>query len=271
MGSSFQPLGAGSEPASSGAVRWIPWLLVTLLGSGVAGAAERSARPASGRPSIVGLRRADADFDPRNPPPERNGFLVGAGRSLELHVGGRVLPMALRRYGFPRGRTVKLTDDRLTGFAPEAQVAYDGLMARGVVSLPRALGTITRAVNRSMAYDLDGLPAALQAGARATGYRLRGDETCVGRCGDAGGLIRAVLDRSLDDPSLETFATATSIGGAAHDVTIVRDRQHGSWAVLNSLSPLKPFDLVPRHRLELFGAPFVRPKNAAPRGDSGSR
>lgn len=217
------------------------------------------ARAAGGR-SILSLGRADVDFDPRGSmPASRHGLILPTGRTLTFHLDdGRTIPLPRSRYGIARGRTVKLADDAaLGGFVGPAQALYDGLIARRRVPLRTALSTITRAAKRTMAYDVTRAPADAIARVRASGYRAVGDETCTGTCGPSGDLIRGVLDVALDDPQLEVYSTASSSKGVAHDLTLVIDRRDQRWVLINSLSPLKPFDVVTKERFPLLGRPLA--------------
>ena len=214
---------------------------------------------AAGR-SILSLERAEVDFDPRGAmPASRHGLILSTGRKLTFHLDdGRTLALPRSRYGIARGRTVKLHDDAaLGGFVGPAQTIYDRLVSRGRVPLRTALTSITRAAKRTMAYDVSGVPADALARVQASGYRARGDETCKGTCGTSGDLIRGVLDVALDDPSIEVYSTASSLKGIAHDLTLVVDTRERRWVLVNSLSPLKPFDVVAKRQFPLLGRPLA--------------
>lgn len=181
-----------------------------------------------------------------------------------VDVHGYRIPLKSSDYGFPNSRTVRVDRrGRVTGFSPGAEEAYATLFEREEVSLNDALETIARAVNHSIEYDVSTVESGdfretEKVAIRDSGYKPRGDETVKGICSDAGELIRTLFGLALRDSTLRYVEVASTNEIGPHDTTVVFDTQTGNWAVVNSKSPLKPYNLVPRERLEDLGHPFTR-------------
>ena len=184
-------------------------------------------------------------------------------------IGGRPevrVPLSMDNYGFPNSRKAKFAKNRrVAGLSKDTEQAYSSLFDRDDVTLNEALNAIGMAVNGSMEYDLDMLEQGNNSRnypnrqeiveyierARAS-YKTTGEETVKGMCGQAGYLIRTVLGYHLKDPNLR-YTCASSENGVAHDITVVFDTLDGNWAIINSKSPIKPYNLVPKDRLSEFG------------------
>ena len=107
-----------------------------------------------------------------------------------------------------------------------------------------------RAVRFEDPADLERHLAAIEAGFRSTGYQPHGDEVMKGACDTAGGLIRELLFGLMIGEPYRFMHVTSAKGEVLHDTTMVFDRQRGYWAIVNSKSPTKPYNLVPKDRLE---------------------
>lgn len=181
---------------------------------------------------------------------------AGSDVKIPVEYSGFVIPLSLSKYGFPNARKIKTK-----------KTTSDGLFAgKREVALNEALETITGCVNESMEYDMErvyqavdsgGLPQEFKSAVMTSGYRPKGDETFKGICGDAGRRIRNVLAGKLaDQTALRCIHVSSQSKGVSHDTTLIFDTAGGGWAVLNSKSPLKPYNLVPKERLHELGRPY---------------
>ncbi len=181
--------------------------------------------------------------------------------------GTYVIPLRMEKYGFPDARTVRVDKGgRVTGVSPEVESLYRGLFEREEVPLNEALEILGKTVNDSMEYDIDALNGRddissasqeLIERVKASGYIPTGQETVKGICKDAGPLIRALLGYTLRDSSLK-YIGIDSINetGDSHDITLLLDPETENWVIVNSKSPLKPYNIVPREKLQELGSPF---------------
>ncbi|MAG91816.1 hypothetical protein CMO83_04015 [Candidatus Woesearchaeota archaeon] len=203
------------------------------------------------------------------------------------NVGG-FIPFHNRDYIFSHDRTVEIADGSVSiRLTPASGALLTELMNKGQVPLNEALEIIGKAVNNSYRYDISGAIKRVRnsaLGRRAyyagkgysedrcripmtearefvrgvRGYRPQGDETLVGYCTHAGNHIRALLSQFVVDPKLRYINVFDrTLRAATHDTTLVFDIESQHWAVINSKSPLKPFNLVPFERLKEFGYPYT--------------
>ena len=184
-------------------------------------------------------------------------------------VGGTYkIPLKMNNYGFPDSRVVRVDRrGRVNGLSPLPADKYHRMLDRQEVPLSEALEIIARVVNESMEYDTEGLISGrygelptqeLLQKISASGYTPHGQETIKGICGDAGELIRTLIGCTLRDDSLNYLCISSkSKSGDGHDTTLVFDPATENWAVVNSKSPLKPYNLVPREKLSELGIPFA--------------
>jgi hypothetical protein len=94
--------------------------------------------------------------------------------------------------------------------------------------------------------------------ARSFGYRPTGREVMKGVCTTAGYFIRQIMHHlGLEDSIKFSHVTSCTERLANHDTTLVFDRGTGHWAVINSKSPIKPYNLVPKDRLPDLGRPYA--------------
>ena len=88
-------------------------------------------------------------------------------------------------------------------------------------------------------------------------YRPTGEEVMKGTCVDAGELIRTILGSlGMEDRLKYSYVQARN-NFAPHNTTVVFDKISGEWAVINSKSPTKPYNLTPKDKLVELGKPYV--------------
>ena len=215
--------------------------------------------------------KANIVYKTRTPFGNRFAYYKPTPSDVLVCIHGCKIPLGLNQYGFPDTRSVRVNKrGRVTGFSPRKEEAYAELFTREEVPLNAALETIAGAVNGSMEYDAQRvlsrsflygkgiLGKGLRDSIRYSGYTPDGDETVKGVCADAGNLIRELFKSGLEDPALRFSLLVTETNISTHSTTLVFDTQTGNWVVVNSKSPLKPYNLVPREKLEDLGKPFVR-------------
>jgi len=175
------------------------------------------------------------------------------------------IPLNPKLYGFSSTRLSYLhQNSQVIGFAPPAQASIDKLFHENNHPLNEILETITSAVNRSVEYDLESIKKSPKLTnftknvLQDSDYFPEGDETVKGVCTEAGYLIRTLLSRMVNDPELRYMELLTYSKKTLchHDTTLVFDINSGEWVVLNSKSPLKQYNLVPKEKLKDLGKPF---------------
>jgi hypothetical protein len=169
-------------------------------------------------------------------------------------------------YGF----TFEKSDINPTGLdinlVPEAAYAYNNLLNTKRIPINNLLETVGFVINRSMRYDLEGLIhkskdkniEPLNHSDIIEQYNEEGDEVTTGLCTDAGQLIRLIL-KNLYLPSryLFTPVKAAEASPISHDTTLFVDTISGRWAVINSKSLTKTYNLVPKDRILELGKPYA--------------
>ncbi|MBI4162355.1 MAG: hypothetical protein HY513_01620 [Candidatus Aenigmarchaeota archaeon] len=186
---------------------------------------------------------------------------------IGVSIYGYYIPLRLSNYGFPETQTVGIKVKRVTGFSPKLQIAYDKLLRNASVPLIEAVETIAMCVNDSIEYDTDAVFGSDDFGERVkerirvVNYTPNGQETVKGICSDAGWLIKTLFDWTLIEPSLRYTSVDTMKAGRTeetrhHDTTLIFDIRTAHWIVVNSKSPLKPYNIVPFERLQDLGSPY---------------
>jgi hypothetical protein len=131
-------------------------------------------------------------------------------------------------------------------------------------------------VNNAMAYDFEKIEDALSAEiekaegslrlakeqereyyrAMKRDYQPKGNERIKGVCSDAGEMIRERLYETLSEQYGVILVSANN-GRTTHDTTLVFNKETGHWAVVNSKSPVKEYNLVPKEKLAELGTPYM--------------
>ncbi len=206
-------------------------------------------------------------------PKEDGSIDIGLRNHHSLYV-----PLSLDKYGFSTEREVGITPQKLDlNLSEEAQAAYCELLDSTNAGLSTLLERVGYIINHSMEYDFEKVirdrrtyieedclePEELEleiqgyeAQLRSKGYSSHGGEVMKGICGDAGKLIRQLLF-SLGINEDFGIVHVTSNNGFRHDTTLIFDKLTGEWAVINSKSPTKPYNLVPKEKLYELGTPYI--------------
>lgn len=188
-------------------------------------------------------------------------FSPDSGRD-DFNFYGYVVPLSSDKYGFSSSRNVRVRGkSNKIKISPEAQRLHDEMFANDEVPLNAALETIARCINDSMEYDVTVIESGnysqeFKDKIKSSGYKPRGDETLKGVCVDAGKLIRQLLGQTLSDSMLRYTHVGSRTEISAHDTTLVFDIESGEWAVINSKSPLKQYNVVSKEKLPELGYPY---------------
>lgn len=200
-------------------------------------------------------------------------FFPRTPTSIEVPIGRHdalCVPLEPSNYGFTSEHKTTLRPCKLELYlTDEAASAYERLLATREIELSELCETVGFVVNHSMEFDFEkakaihakGLSdmsvAAYEEALYALGYKPHGGETLKGICSSAGKLIRQILFSLRLDKRIGFFNVGSYNGVSHHDSTLVFDKPTGHWAVINSKSPTKPYNLVPQERLVDFGRPYV--------------
>ncbi len=189
--------------------------------------------------------------------------------SLSLKFASdRRMYLALDRdlYGFSPDEVVEINPQEVTGLnlSEKSSKLYEQILGSGQYNLNDLLESVGRIVNASVAYDFNEF--SNRTGVREGdplfdsamgGYSLNGDETIDGVCTDAGRMIRQILFNLGLPGYIGVTSVSSNNGITSHDTTLVFNGESGRWAVLNSKSPTKKYNLVPKDKLNEIGRPFV--------------
>lgn len=196
-------------------------------------------------------------------------FFPKTDDSIDIKVNGvegLFVPLDPKKYGFSDSKTVKLSPTRLDAdLSGRARELYEGLVCSDEISLNELLESAGYIVNSSVEYDIDEARRleikhggdGLKWDEYKQTYQPTGEEVMKGRCEAAGNIIRGLLfSLGIEDRFLFTRVNAAN-GITTHDTTLVFDRESGEWAVINSKSPIKTYNLVPEEKLTELGRPYV--------------
>lgn len=199
---------------------------------------------------------------------------------IDVHLGVDTtlrIALDLDDYGFPPEAAVALDPKPMfekPPFSPPYEDLYRQLFEVRTYGLAQLLEAVGAIINGSMAYDFSKMPDPRPASAYqgptpfsreelAKQHPPRGNETLKGQCQDAGHLIRRLLLSLHPAKTLLIAELTTQARGFFHDVTLVFDTLTSRWALVNSRSPLKPYNLIPKERLPDLGR-FVGSRNNSP-------
>ena len=217
------------------------------------------------RPQLFFPKSSPAETPPMNEtyvffPPSEGARLIPLWLNSFLKV-----PLSLDRYGFS-GKTTEIRPREIPlQLSTAAQTQYSRMAGMGKIEIADMLETVGFVVNDSMEYDfckmitIDrelGNDIGKWEQLRTT-YRPSGKEMVKGICDDAGKTIRSILSSLGIDERLRFFYVGTMNAFAPHDTTAVFDSISGYWAVINSKSPTKPYNLVPPEKLGELGFPYA--------------
>ncbi len=191
------------------------------------------------------------------------------------------IPLKPENYGFPDGRMVGIKPRRRKlELSDMARDEYESLLKKRQVPANKLFESAGFIINDSMEYDFESLwwgarvfffennrgnevkterqLREFKAETEDCSYTPTGREVTKGICVTAGSYIRFLLrSLNMEDRIAFTHVTAQTNDIVSHDTTLVFDRGTGHWAVINSKSPLKPYNLVPFEKLEELGRPYA--------------
>ena len=220
--------------------------------------------------------------------PQENSVLMDAGYRLRLRV-----PLSRDNYGFGNQEMSidpeKIEDLKLS---EEEEKVYNKLLGKKQVRIEELLEKVGGMINHSMTYDFDGFKATkiehmanynfavLKWADIRENYKPNKNEVTKGICVDAGKEIRRVLGSlgieekfayCRQGAGYQTTFDTRKVKGLyellgeesvtiynLHDVTVLFDKESGKWGVINSKSPTKKYNFVPKTKLKELGNPFYK-------------
>jgi hypothetical protein len=198
--------------------------------------------------------------------PNQNDIRIRYSNNSEEYI----VSLMHENYGFPNSRIVKLKGFKAVLFlSQEAEEKYNKHIGRKKASLNESLETIAKCINDSIKFDIEMVENNYKTGKlgwqdykelvrilKESNYMPNGNETISGVCEDAGRFIRKILRESVIDDNLRYMRVSARSKISRHDTTTVFDIKTREWAVVNSKSPLKQYNLVPNEKLEELGYPY---------------
>ena len=189
---------------------------------------------------------------------------------VRLYIDEHIISLHLQDYGFSDSKIVNLRKANLEFDMPEdLKSMYNQLLDKEVAPLNQSLEALTKCVNDSMEFDCElirklagkeeefpGYYTRFYDAIKKADYSPKGTETMKGICGDAGKLIRRAINKIIEDENLRYSHLSAQSKITVHDTTLVFDIKTANWAVLNSKSPLKKYNLVPKEKLNELGSPY---------------
>lgn len=216
--------------------------------------------------------------------PLSNAFCFTLSHSDQSHprLG---LGLKMENYGFPDDKRVRIAPERLElELSDRAREVYERLLGSQEVHLNDLLESVGFVVNDSMEYDFNKIINTktehykssrengemtesdkktirlYEEGLRSKGYIPTGREVIKGICLDSGDLIRKILrSMNLENEFGGMHTSAFSyyfpngsndmVVYGPHDTTTVFSKKTGRWSIINSKSPIKPYNLVPKEKI----------------------
>jgi len=204
---------------------------------------------------------------------KKYAYFYPDGNDIHIYTSDFIIPIMGRNYGFPADRIVKTKNinpaELDISFSKSSSKEYTGLTLRPEANLNESLEIIAKCVNDSIAYDIKLVEQNYREGKigwewykelvkclKKSNYKPNGEETMKGICADAGNLIRKLLAETIVDEDLRCAEISAQSKISHHDTTFVLDIKTGNWVVVNSKSPLKQYNLVPKEKLDELGYPY---------------
>jgi len=189
--------------------------------------------------------------------------------SVEIPIAGQYemyIPLQSEQYGFSPNQKIRINPLCLElNLSRSAREAYEGILNLREESVSDLFELVGFIINDSMEYDFKKIIASEKELGNDTlkwdepqrNYHPTGDEVNKGICVDAGKIIRNLLESlGMEKRFGYTYANARN-NFASHDTTVVFDKISGEWAVINSKSPTKSYNLTPKEKLVELGSPYV--------------
>ena len=186
-------------------------------------------------------------------------------KSIQLFYkeGSVLVSLDPQKYGFPIDTKVQIDPQYIDLELNErSRNLYDSVLSNDNPNLNYLLDSVAKIVNDSMEYDVHRLTNVIDAEDKLSDsvydYSPVGDEVQLGICVDAGKQIRNLLGSlNLESRIGGSYVSANgSNSNISHDTTLVFDKERGHWAVLNSKSATKNYNLTPKEKLSELGSPF---------------
>lgn len=186
-------------------------------------------------------------------------------RLIPLWDSWCVVPLRLDCYGFSE-EAMDMQPERISlELSAAAETQYRRIVGMRKIGIADLLETVGFITNDSMRYDFDKIIAIDRELGNDTakweqmrmGYTQSSREVTSGICTDAGNSIRKILS-SLNIEKRFAFLSVGVTGVLrSHNTTLFFDRDTSRWAVINSKSPTKVYNLVPKERLGELGYPYA--------------
>ena len=204
--------------------------------------------------------------------------------SIEIQLNeGTNLYLALQpeNYGFPQERTVRIAPMAVKlELSKRARDVYSKILSLNCLEINDLLESVGFIINSSMEFDFKMAEDAVRKTEigvlnylgkdyfeksikerfdymKSGGYIPTGEEIMKGFCQTSGNLIRQILDQLGLEESIKFLGHNSDNGITSHDTTLVFDKYSGHWAVINSKSATKFYNLAPKDKLVELGSPYV--------------
>jgi hypothetical protein len=178
-----------------------------------------------------------------------------------------LIPLEREKYGFSPNQKVAINPSRLElDLSKDPTKVYETILNSKEMNANELFENIGYIVNHSMLYDFSKVfmpgeekeEGASKWNEVIKNYQPNGDEVLSGICVDAGKLIRQFLSSLNMEDNFGYTAVTSSTDFSSHDTTVVFNKINGDWAVINSKSTLKHYNLTPKDKLIELGEPYVR-------------
>jgi hypothetical protein len=195
-------------------------------------------------------------------PRQENSLNIPLSNQKEMY-----LALQPDTYGFSDDRMVSINPTPLNlDLSQRAREVYDNILASPEMKINTLLEAVGFIVNHSLDYDFDKQREldrkwggdASRWDELQKNYRSTGKEVLKGDCQDAGAMIRDILGSLGMEDNLKYTKVIARDGPFFHDTTMIFDKDTGEWAVINSKSPSKQYNLVSKEKLHELGSPFYR-------------
>lgn len=201
-------------------------------------------------------------------------FFPKQSDSLDISLGFNHIALQPEKYGFSQDKVVEISPKEIElNLSKPAKETYNKILLSREMPLNELLESVGRIVNDSIKFDFESVKQdILKASYGDIEYNISkwnelekkytpsGIEVMTGVCKHAGKMIRDIL-QSLNLRDIR-YCHVSANGSdnrdmISHDTTLVFDKNTGEWAVINSKSPRKLYNLVPKEKLPELGRPYV--------------
>jgi hypothetical protein len=194
-------------------------------------------------------------------------FFPKTDKSISFSISGSpglfLVALDPDKYGFPENEYIKIKPKPLElKLSSTSKQEYSSLLHSKEIPANELFEKVGAIVNNSMKYSFDNLRRDFEESQvnyrfadveKNSGYKSKGDEVEEGYCSDAGKKIRAVLGHMNMDKDYHFTRVVFRKDNREHDATLVFNKTSGDWAIINSKSPTKPYNLVPKEKLSELG------------------